>query len=53
LLFGQLYLYLVIDAKIKAQPVVQLPAELVILNRRNNAQQPGILEELPRQIIDI
>jgi len=49
--FGQLDLYAVIDAKVKSQAIVQLPAELVVFDRSYHTQQTGVLEELPGHIL--
>lgn len=49
--FGQLYLDVVIDAEVKSHPMVQLPAELIVLYRGHHSQQAGALEELFGHIV--
>jgi hypothetical protein len=46
LFFGQLYFDLIVDAKVKAEAVVELPAELVPSYRSDNAKQPDVLEKV-------
>jgi hypothetical protein len=53
LLACQLDLDFVVYAEIEAKAVIQLPAELVVLYRRDDAEEAGALEKFPRYIIDM
>ncbi len=44
-LFLQSYFELMIDAKIDGEQVVQLPAKLIVLYRRHDAEQSCIAEK--------
>lgn len=49
----ELYLDLVVDPEVVAQQLIELPAELVVLYRRYNAQQAGIVEEVICEIVEV
>ena len=49
----ELYLDLVVDPEIVAQQLIELPAELVVLYRRHNAQQAGIVKEVICEIVEV
>src|SRR5579863_1523935 len=45
LLFCELDLELMIAAKVEAEPFVELPDQLIILDRSDDPNEPGVLEE--------
>ena len=45
--FGKLNFKIIVNPEIKTKYLIQLPAQLVIFNRRYNAQQYGVFKKLP------
>lgn len=53
LFLEELDLYIIVDAKVESQKLVQVPAELVVLNGRHNTHQPGVVEKIVRHFVQV
>ena len=49
-LLGELYFYVIVDAKIHFHSAVQMPAKLVVLDGGHNSEQPCIFKKIVRKI---